>query len=95
MRNTFERLEIYQELYIPKMESMIFFFIALCRGLKLRVQRLLNVPCCGKYNIRRNVSLDFTVVTMRMVSIIFFELAVVKNLFPSFECAYVSWKQSY
>ena len=82
MRNTLERLERYQELYISKMESMIFFFIALCPGLKLRVQRLLNVPYCGKYNIRRNVSLDFTVVTMRRVAIIFFELAVVKNFKP-------------
>ena len=63
---------------------MIIFFIALCPGLKLRVQPLLNVPYRGKYNIRRNVNLDFTVVTMRRVAIIFFELGVVKNFMQKF-----------
>ena len=32
-----------------------------------------------KYNIRRNVNSDFSIVTMRRVAIIFFELGVVKK----------------
>ena len=32
-----------------------------------------------KYNIRRNVNSDFSIVTMRRVAIIFFEQGVVKN----------------
>ena len=32
-----------------------------------------------KYNIRRNANSDFSIVTMRRVAIIFFELGVVKN----------------
>ena len=32
-----------------------------------------------KYNIRRNVNSDFSIVTMRRVAIMFFELGVVKN----------------
>ena len=32
-----------------------------------------------KYNIRRNVNSDFSTVTMRRVTIMFFELGVVKN----------------
>ena len=37
-----------------------------------------------KYNIRRNVNADFSIVTMRRVAIIFFELGVVKNLMQKF-----------
>ena len=37
-----------------------------------------------KYNIRRNVNSDFSVVTMRRVAIIFFELGVVKNSMQKF-----------
>ena len=37
-----------------------------------------------KYNIRRNVNLDFSIVTMRRVAIIFFELEVLKNFMQKF-----------
>ena len=37
-----------------------------------------------KYNTRRNVDLDFSIVTMRRVAIIFFELGVVKNSMQKF-----------
>ena len=37
-----------------------------------------------KYNIRRNANSDFSIVTMRRVAIIFFELGVVKNSMPKF-----------
>ena len=33
-----------------------------------------------KYNTRRNVNSDFSIVTMRRVAIIFFELGVVKKI---------------
>ena len=36
------------------------------------------------YNIRRNVNSDFSIVTMRRVAIIFFELGVVKNFMQKF-----------
>ena len=37
-----------------------------------------------KYNIRRNVSSDFSIVTMREVAIIFYELGVVKQFVQNF-----------
>ena len=37
-----------------------------------------------KYNIRRNSNSDFSIVTMRRVAIIFFELEVVKNFMQKF-----------
>ena len=37
-----------------------------------------------KNNIRRNVNSDFSVVTMRRVAIMFFELEVVKNFVQKF-----------
>ena len=37
-----------------------------------------------KYNIRRNVNSDFSIVIMRRVAIIFFELGVVKNSMQKF-----------
>ena len=37
-----------------------------------------------KYNIRRNVNSDFSVVIMRRVAIIFFELGVVKKFMQKF-----------
>ena len=37
-----------------------------------------------KYIIRRNVNSDFSIVTMRRVAIIFFELGVVKNFMQTF-----------
>ena len=37
-----------------------------------------------KYNIRRNVNSDFSIVTMRRVAIVFFELGVVKNFMETF-----------
>ena len=37
-----------------------------------------------KYNIRRNVNSDFSIVTMRRVAIIFFELGVVKHFMQTF-----------
>ena len=37
-----------------------------------------------KYNARRNVNLDFSIVTMRRVAIIFSELGVVKNFMQKF-----------
>ena len=43
-------------------------------------QRILS----WKYNIRRNVNSDFSIVTMRRVAIIFFELGVVKNFMQKF-----------
>ena len=43
-------------------------------------QRILS----WKYNIRRNVNSDFSIVTMRRVAIIFFELEVVKNFMQKF-----------
>ena len=43
---------------------------------KFRVIRLLP----WKYDIRRNVNLDFSIANMRKVAIVFFELRVVKTL---------------
>ena len=37
-----------------------------------------------KYNIRRNVNSDLSILTMRRVAITFFELGVVKNFMPKF-----------
>ena len=37
-----------------------------------------------KYNVRRNVNSDFSIVTMRRVAIIFFELGVVKQFMQKF-----------
>ena len=37
-----------------------------------------------KYNIRRNASSEFSIVTMRTVAIIFFEFGVVKNFMQTF-----------
>ena len=37
-----------------------------------------------KYNTRRNVISDFSVVTMRRVAIMFFELGVVKKFMQKF-----------
>ena len=37
-----------------------------------------------KYNIRRKVNSDFSIVTMRRVAIIFFELGVVKKFMQTF-----------
>ena len=37
-----------------------------------------------KYNIRRNVDSDLSIVTIRRVAIIFFELGVVKNFMETF-----------
>ena len=37
-----------------------------------------------KDNIRRNVNSDFSILTMRRVAIIFFELGVVKNFVQKF-----------
>ena len=37
-----------------------------------------------KYNISKNVNSDFSIVTMRRVAIIFFELGVVKNFMQTF-----------
>ena len=37
-----------------------------------------------KYNIRGNANSDFSIVTMRRVAIIFFELGVVKNSMQKF-----------
>ena len=37
-----------------------------------------------KDNIRRNVNSDFSILTMRRVAIIFFELGVVKNFMQKF-----------
>ena len=37
-----------------------------------------------KYNIRRNVNSDFSIVTMRGVATIFFELGVIKNFMQTF-----------
>ena len=37
-----------------------------------------------KDNIRRNVNSDFSILTMRRVAIIFFELGVVKNFMQTF-----------
>ena len=37
-----------------------------------------------KYNIRRNVSSEFSIATMRRVAIIFFELGVVNNFMQTF-----------
>ena len=38
----------------------------------------------GSINIRRNASSNFSIVTKRRVSIIFFELGVVKNFMQKF-----------
>ena len=38
-----------------------------------------------KYNIRRNVNSEISIVTMRRVAIIFFELLVVKNFMQKFQ----------
>ena len=37
-----------------------------------------------KYNIRKNVNSYFSIVTMRRVAIIFFELGVVRNFMQKF-----------
>ena len=37
-----------------------------------------------KYNISKNVNSDFSIVIMRRVAIIFFELGVLKNLMQTF-----------
>ena len=37
-----------------------------------------------KYNIRRNVNSDLSIVTMRKVAITFFEFGVVKNFMQKF-----------
>ena len=37
-----------------------------------------------KYDIRRNVNSDISIVTMRRVAIMFFELGVVKNFMQKF-----------
>ena len=37
-----------------------------------------------KYNIRKNVNSDLSIVTMRRVAIIFFELGVAKNYMQKF-----------
>ena len=39
---------------------------------------------CGTCDIRRNVNSDISIVTMRRVAIIFFELGVVKNFMQKF-----------
>ena len=47
-----------------------------------------DIPICSldpwKYSVRRNVNSDFSIVTMRRVAIIFFELGVVKNSMQKF-----------
>ena len=48
-----------------------------------------------KNNIRKNVNSDFTIVTMRRVAIIFFELAVVKNLMIIFLYKNCAWLQQF
>ena len=37
-----------------------------------------------KYNISKNINSDFSIVTMRRVAIIFFELGVLKNFMQTF-----------
>ena len=44
-----------------------------------------------KYNIRRNVNSDISIVTMRKVAIIFFELGVIKNFMQKFQSQDTSW----
>ena len=44
-----------------------------------------------KYNIRRNVNSDFSIVSMRRVPIIFFELEIVKNFMRTFLSQDTSW----
>ena len=48
-----------------------------------------------KYNIRKNVNSDFTIVAMRRVAIIFFELGVVKNLMIIFLYKNCAWLQQF
>ena len=43
--------------------------------------------CCiaaGKYNIKNNVNSDISIVTMRKVAIVFFELGVIKTFMQNF-----------
>ena len=44
-----------------------------------------------KYDIRRNVNPDLSIVTMRRVAIIFFELGVIKNFMQKFQSQDTSW----
>ena len=37
-----------------------------------------------KYNISKNINSDFSIVTMRRVAIIFFELGILKNFMQTF-----------
>ena len=37
-----------------------------------------------KYNIRQNVNSDISIVTMRRIAVIFFELGVAKNFMQKF-----------
>ena len=48
----------------------------------LKTKTVLNKP--WKHNIKRNVNSDFSIVTMRRVAIIFFELGVVKHFMQKF-----------
>ena len=44
--------------------------------------------CCiaaGKYNIKNNVNSDISIVTMRKVAIVFFELGVIKTFMQNFQ----------
>ena len=43
-----------------------------------------KLPVPWKYNVRRKVNSDLSIVTMRRVTIIFFELGVVKNFIQKF-----------
>ena len=48
------------------------------------IKEICRIKIMEIYNIRRNVNSDISIVTMRRVAIIFFELGVVKNFMQIF-----------
>ena len=53
-------------------------------GIRKAISKKVNYNKSWKYNIRRNVNSDLSIVTMPRVVITFFELGVVKNSMPKF-----------
>ena len=52
--------------------------------LSFAIKKLMNLRGARKYNAKRNINSDISIVTIRRVPIIFFELEVIKNFMKRF-----------
>ena len=66
----------YQSSSLPYSWEIANLSILYLHGNKIDIEHSIS---SWKYNIRRNVNTDFSILTKRSVSTIFFEMGVVKN----------------